>query len=835
MTKYDHVWDLNRYDPEEQSRIDALKRRPPAKWMLEGRPTGGRSGYLEVMREGSGLSGQMTQQQFNRQDSSFRRKLRKVLSEYRNRTTELLEAEKASREQTLSLRKTWSFSKLVERGLAISDLQAYWLSSNARHYGKRVAVFRKVGMQSFGWNKLRPGDCVVLTPQEALGESILLEEPVIEGTLIDKGRTRVRVAFDEKYAQVDVEGVLAWRMDQGSNDLFERRIERALEAIEHDVDFIESLAFHDSQVRLSGCKVIDAVLGIPPPPTRRATGAFSQNSALQDWLSRISHSLQKSQDPQIGLNTSQVKAIAAMLGNRISLIQGPPGTGKTRTIAEAVHLLKSHFKVHQPILLTAHTNVAVDNLAEGAVNRGLKVVRTGASARTRPKLREHSLEALAGQHPLMPELIDVRRHIARLQLRLGFSLDSEEGGDADSLGRTIGVPIEASGFTMAAQPERLTSAQAADLRGKLARGYRHAYVLWRRITRSILLQADVICATAVSSCSNDLEQIDFPVVFFDEGSMATEPTSLIPLIKGCQHLAIIGDHKQLPPVVASLDAKLGGLGISLFERLINEKAAPSVMLNEQYRMHPAIAEFPNETFYEGALLNALRTHGIAPLHSRFFRAEMNAQSRTSTSAAGATTAALGPTHHYLSFVNHTGTERKVDDSVQNRAEAKLTMQVVVDLLLRNPELQGHQIGIVTPYLAQVLLLESLLRGNLKQSWADQLGPRASALGEVDVHTVDGFEGREKAAIIFSTVRSNSDGYVGFLADARRLNVALTRAQRALFVLGDLRTLDSAKVGDVGMQTIGAADLDALRAYAKYVRDKDVVVEARDVLATKNGP
>ena len=68
-----------------------------------------------------------------------------------------------------------------------------------------------------------------------------------------------------------------------------------------------------------------------------------------------------------------------------------------------------------------------------------------------------------------------------------------------------------------------------------------------------------------------MQQIDFPMVFIDEASMATEPLTNIPLMKGSSHVAIIGDHKQLPPVIISPEAHAGGLATSLFERLIHEK------------------------------------------------------------------------------------------------------------------------------------------------------------------------------------------------------------------------------------------------------------------------
>ncbi|ORX35701.1 AAA domain-domain-containing protein [Kockovaella imperatae] len=147
--------------------------------------------------------------------------------------------------------------------------------------------------------------------------------------------------------------------------------------------------------------------------------------------------------------------------------------------------------------------------------------------------------------------------------------------------------------------------------------------LKQAIAQDVLADADVICTTCLSAAgSRILGQIDFPIVFLDEASMATEPLSLIPFMKGvsgsisCRpacadrclkssQVAIIGDHKQLPPVITSDAAKFGGLSMSLFERLVHEQYLKdsTVMLDTQYRMHPSIAAFASKQFYNSELKN----------------------------------------------------------------------------------------------------------------------------------------------------------------------------------------------------------------------------------------
>ena len=96
------------------------------------------------------------------------------------------------------------------------------------------------------------------------------------------------------------------------------------------------------------------------------------------------------------------------------------------------------------------------------------------------------------------------------------------------------------------------------------------------------------------------------------------------------------------------------------------------------------------------------------------------------------------------------------------------------------DLKGSDIGIIAPYAAQIPAIDDKLNSDpiIMDAMADVLGfYRAQEVQDIEIKTVDGFEGREKAVIIFSTVRSNERGYVGFLADWRRLNVGITRAKR----------------------------------------------------------
>lgn len=156
-------------------------------------------------------------------------------------------------------------------------------------------------------------------------------------------------------------------------------------------------------------------------------------------------------------------------------------------------------------------------------------------------------------------------------------------------------------------------------------------------------------------------------------------------------------------------------------------------------------------------------------------------------------------------------------------------------------LRGEDIGIIAPYAAQIKLLSRLLNSDesYKQRFKEVLGDQlAMQLGQVEVKTVDGFEGREKEIIIFSTVRNNSRGQIGFLADRRRLNVGLTRAKRGLFVIGSLQTLQSSNAAKVKHAIVRARKgADSWRRYTDFLTEGGMVVRLSDesLLETLNGP
>lgn len=118
--------------------------------------------------------------------------------------------------------------------------------------------------------------------------------------------------------------------------------------------------------------------------------------------------------------------------------------------------------------------------------------------------------------------------------------------------------------------------------------------------KRLLQEAEVICATCIGSGSDMLESLRFHTVLIDEISQATETACLVPIASGCQQLILVGDQCQLPPTVISDEAERQGLSTSLFTRFVQQGVRP-VLLDTQYRMHPAIGTFSSMAFYHGML------------------------------------------------------------------------------------------------------------------------------------------------------------------------------------------------------------------------------------------
>ncbi len=377
------------------------------------------------------------------------------------------------------------------------------------------------------------------------------------------------------------------------------------------------------------------------------------------------------------------------------------------------------------VLACAPSNTAVDNLLERLAANGQNVVRVGHPARVLEALRRHTLDAMVESHEVM--------HLVRDMMK-----------DAERLFRKAGRFTRGRPAPGAKQQWRR---EARELKSQ-------ARMLEKDAVNRVLDTADVICATATFD-EDVIGHRHFDLAVIDEACQSTEPGCWGPLLMA-DKLILAGDHCQLPPTVLSDEASREGFKVSLLERLI-ETYGDSVhrRLDVQYRMHEDIMRFSSDCFYDGSLIAHDSVKGHLLSDDEDYETDViDASPITFIDTAGA---------DYTEELEPDGLSKR------NPQEASLVVKKVEQLF--EAGVMPKDIAVIAPYAAQVRLLRDELR-----------------IPSIEVDTVDGFQGREKEAVVISLVRSNAENEIGFLADTRRMNVALTRARKKLIVVGDSSTL-----------------------------------------------
>lgn len=462
------------------------------------------------------------------------------------------------------------------------------------------------------------------------------------------------------------------------------------------------------------------------------------------------------------LNSSQQEAVkAALAAKDLFLVHGPPGTGKTVT---AIEILEQSIEQDKSILGTADSNTAVDNLVERLVKRGRKVLRIGHPARVTPLLREHTLDYLINEHPKYQQAKQIREEAYQLledQKKYTHPSGRWRRGMSNSQIKSLAEDGRGSRGIPAKRVKEM--GEWLKLQDKIDSLFTRVDSLEEEAVKELIDDAEVVCTTNSTAGSEVLAAETFDLLLVDEATQATEPSTLIPLVK-VDKAILVGDHKQLPPTILNQKAESSGLARSLFERLLDVHGSEiKSMLNTQYRMNEQIMNFASQKFYNGNLLVASEVKDIS-------LKDLNINSFAGNSPAEQ---AFNRQEGIIFFDTQgmEAPERSKQDSksIYNRIEAELSVEIIKHGI--SAGLNSNQIALISPYKAQVALIKRLLKGE-----------------EIEINTVDGFQGREKEVIILSLVRSNRQGNIGFLKDLRRLNVSITRAKRRLIVIGDAATI-----------------------------------------------
>jgi len=200
------------------------------------------------------------------------------------------------------------------------------------------------------------------------------------------------------------------------------------------------------------------------------------------------------------------------------------------------------------------------------------------------------------------------------------------------------------------------------------------------------------------------------------------------------------------------------------------------MLVEQYRMNENIMRWSSQAMYQNRLVAHpdVKDRAVVDLlHEDQVEAAMAGSEITANPLLIIDTA--GALMH--ESVPDAASTSGLAESKSNEGEADLVMQTIQELI-NDVGLKSQDIGVISPYSAQVNLVRKLVR--------------QTGLPKVEVSTVDGFQGREKEVIVISMVRSNHNKQIGFLSNERRMNVAVTRAKRLCVLICDSGTVNQNK-------------------------------------------
>ncbi|KAF6149170.1 hypothetical protein GIB67_026026 [Kingdonia uniflora] len=499
-----------------------------------------------------------------------------------------------------------------------------------------------------------------------------------------------------------------------------------------------------------------------------------------------------------------------------TLVQGPPGTGKTHTVWGILNVFHELYQTEMrkklaaeicvqiretvknscenmsmefvdggfqgtdenhigtlpqkpKILVCAPSNAATDELLVRVLDRGFidcemkvyhpDVVRVGVGSQTHAaqvvSVERRTEQILVNDSDAITSLIE---QLSVQEAQLSEEIDSLkkeliQDHYNDSLLHKLVASLDEKRKLLVGK-DRISIVQRYSLK-TITRG-----VAREMIEASFLDEADIVFTTVSSSGCKLFSRLTrgFDMVIIDEAAQANEVGVLPPLVTSASRCVLVGDHHQLSATIISKEARNLLYGRSLFERF-QQVGCPSLLLSIQYRMHPQIRDFPSRYFYQGRLTDGeiLRT-----LPDEIFHEDP----------------LLRP---YLFFDITNGRESHRGDSVsyENIQEARFCLRLYEYLQrkLKSLSLSKVSVGIITPYKLQMKCIEREFKEVLKSKEGKDLY----------INTVDAFQGQERGVIIMSCVRTSDRG-VGFVADAQRMNVALTRAKRALWVIGNANAL-----------------------------------------------
>ncbi|TID15742.1 hypothetical protein CANINC_004271 [Pichia inconspicua] len=727
--------------------------------------------------------------------------------------------------------KTSFGGKLIVELSTDSAISGVKTKLKAKSKSQRVSTSNQTGTNQLSNNDFRPGDIVKL---DTLSNNGVLKK--LQNSSKSKDRDMVEIE------QSNIEGVVT-----SSNN------NRIAIALSNDIDTSVSeriWSLYNQNSRVWIVKINNETTYRRMESTLRKLSEFSLDSLSQnEFAPPIVQYLLKTSEYHIvtpnldlnfinnNLNSSQKEAIKFGLVNPLTIIHGPPGTGKTSTIVEFV---LQHLKLYKGkrVLITAPSNIAADTIIErlsGHFKNVSDLIRIGHPARVLESTRKHSLDYLVANLK-GDELKDLQNDITKLENEVRKPRTSKAYVDRRELWKEIKL------LNKELRMRNKKSVRDVLVGAKVVVATLHGSGSWE-IVANIYNNENV-------SNKHGFGENFFHTVIIDEVSQAFEPSCWIPIINhGPERVVLAGDNKQLPPTIhiSETDNLVGDDGMtsvraykilsqSLFDRIVHEYGGNDIVipfikfLDTQYRMCEKVMHFPSNEWYHGKLkaADSVKNGTVVDLLKSYNKLG-------NKDALG--DKKVSKRKKEIALVTDAINEIFIDDNANDLTEQVIWIDTQGGLFPESMEeftennnilnggskynigecylvqkqiavltkygVKEEDIGIIAPYSAQVARLRSLIwYGSLDEE--DGPNDDDNSIGtfpNIEISTVDGFQGREKEIIILSLVRSNlgSGDYkwlssdVGFLSDFRRLNVSITRCKKQLVVVGDMETIEQSGI------------------------------------------
>lgn len=557
-----------------------------------------------------------------------------------------------------------------------------------------------------------------------LEEDNIICSGVVERDIIINGKENIIIEIDEKQ-----------KIELNKNNTF-KKDEKQKYNIAYDYT-VEEILLNKRKSALNQLKSGNAQI---PYLLRK----INEPSVLKDFTLKDIDNIDN-KDLDNNQKEAVQKAISLTSDSEFMLIQGPPGTGKTTTIVEIIkNILKD--KKRNKILISSQSNQALDNVLEKICddNENIKVLRIG---RDKNKISEKA--QLYTEEKVLDKIIN------------------------DTIKRIKSSNIEDRFKHL--QKDFLEKIQTVSSKVHLSDKNGIDY----EIGNIFLKHINVFFGTLLGISSiKDWRSTIFNMAIVDESGRATLSELLVPIIKS-DKFALVGDHKQLAPVIdddvcsklKNDNSDIENIKTSFFERLFyrmekENKELFKHILTTNYRSEDKICQLYNNAFYDGILKtsdNIIRNHNLSKYTSS------------------------------VVVVSTSGIEKREEEQKGTGKINRLNAEIIKNILLEifegiNNNNLNKTIGIITPYKAQAVFLKEYLFNNISD-FKDR---------NIDIGTVDSFQGSDRAYIIYDSVRSQKNpkgNKIDFIADEKRLNVSLSRAKELLVIVGDIDFLYKSTTSD----------------------------------------